>query len=211
MLLKGNEIVARSSAGVIWNAISFERMGNPTGGACVPQKQYRVASDEQRPLPRKNSDEWRVTSDEQSPSPLEGQGVAPSPRLGRGGRNLVAQGPQSGPPILMAGGFSSGAGSCRAANKVISIPLGRVRDSALETSGLRRLRPRHFSLRAGGCRPIRHCSLTILPAGGQYIIPLRSMTSLCFQAPFSYNENAGKVVQAHPRLCLHLRGFEARL
>jgi hypothetical protein len=171
----------------------------------------KAAKAQTAPSPRKNSDKWRATSDEQNPSPLDCRSVAPSPRLGRGGRNLVVQGLRSGPPILMAGGFSSGAGSCRAANKVISISLGCVRDTALETSGLRRLRPRHFSLRAGGCRTIRHCSLTILPAGGQYIIPLRSMTSLCFQAPFSYNANAGKVVQAHPRLCLHFRGFEARL
>ncbi len=35
MLLKGNEIVARSSAGVIWNGISFEKMVIPTGGAYV--------------------------------------------------------------------------------------------------------------------------------------------------------------------------------
>jgi len=68
MLLKGNEIVARSSAGVIWNGIPFETQAIPAGGACVPQKR------------------WQVTSDEQSPSPLDGQSVAPSPRLGRGGR-----------------------------------------------------------------------------------------------------------------------------
>jgi hypothetical protein len=118
MLLKEKEIAARSRAGVIWDGISFEKMGIPTGGACVPQKQYRVASDEQRPVPRKNGDEWRVISDEQSPSPLDCQGVAPSPRLGRGGRNLVVQGPRSGPRILMAGGFSSGAGRRRAARGI---------------------------------------------------------------------------------------------
>jgi hypothetical protein len=39
ILLKAQEIVARSSAGVIWNGIPFEKIGIPTGGACVPQKQ----------------------------------------------------------------------------------------------------------------------------------------------------------------------------
>jgi hypothetical protein len=38
ILLKGNEIVARSSSGVIWNGISCEKMGIPTGCACVPPK-----------------------------------------------------------------------------------------------------------------------------------------------------------------------------
>ncbi len=35
MLVKVKEIVARSSAGVIWNGISFEKMLIPTGGAYV--------------------------------------------------------------------------------------------------------------------------------------------------------------------------------
>ena len=34
-----------------------------------------------------------------------------------GNYDLALQGPRSGPPILMAGGFSSGAGSCDAAFK----------------------------------------------------------------------------------------------
>jgi len=33
MLLKGKEKDVRSSTGVIWNGISFEKMGIPTGGA----------------------------------------------------------------------------------------------------------------------------------------------------------------------------------
>jgi len=35
MLMKVKEIVARSSAGVIWNGISFEKMVIPTGGAYI--------------------------------------------------------------------------------------------------------------------------------------------------------------------------------
>jgi hypothetical protein len=35
MLLKGKEKDARSSIGVIWNGISFEKMGIPTRGAYI--------------------------------------------------------------------------------------------------------------------------------------------------------------------------------
>ncbi len=42
---------------------------------------------------------------------------------------LAAQGPYSGPPILMAGGFSSGAGSCRA---VVALTFRSARDGTTE-------------------------------------------------------------------------------
>ena len=35
MLLKGKEKDVRSSTGVIWNGISFEKIGIPTGGAYI--------------------------------------------------------------------------------------------------------------------------------------------------------------------------------